>query len=72
MIYQSQNVKVDKLVLVGGGAMLPGISDYFSDLKVGVELGNPLKLVAYSKELEPLIKRYTLNLAVAIGLGLRK
>ncbi len=71
-IYQSQNVKVDKLILVGGGAMLPGISEYFSDLKVNVELGNPLKLIAFSKELEPVLKRYTLNLAVAIGLGLRK
>lgn len=71
-IYQSQNVKVDKIILVGGGALLPGISDYFSDLKILVELGNPLKSVAFAKELEPIVKRYTLNLAIAIGLGLRK
>ncbi len=72
MIYQSQNVKVDKLVLVGGGAFLPGISDFFSDLKVKVESGNPLKNIAFSKEVEPILKRYNLNLAIAIGLGLRK
>lgn len=71
-IYQSQNVRVDKIMLVGGGALLPGIVDFFSDLKVQVELGNPLKSVGFAKELEPVLNRYTLNLAIAIGLGLRK
>jgi type IV pilus assembly protein PilM len=72
MIYQSQNVKVDKIVLVGGAALLPGITEYFGDLKVAVELGNPFMSVGFSKDLEPILKRYTLNLAIAIGLGLRK
>ncbi|MBL8029781.1 MAG: type IV pilus assembly protein PilM [Candidatus Doudnabacteria bacterium] len=72
MIYQSQNVRVDKLVLVGGGAFLPGISDFFSDLKVKVELGNPLKNIAFSQDVESILKRYNLNLAIAIGLALRK
>ena len=26
--------KVDKIILVGGGANLPGITEYFEDLKV--------------------------------------
>ena len=71
-IYQSQNVKVDKVVLIGGGALLPGITDFFQDLKVQVELGDPLVSLAFPKDIEPVVKRYTLNLAIAIGLGLRK
>jgi type IV pilus assembly protein PilM len=70
-IYQSQNVAVDKILLVGGGASLPGIVGFFEDLKVNVELGNPFQSVAYSKSLEPLLKRYALSLPIAIGLALR-
>jgi type IV pilus assembly protein PilM len=71
-IYQSQNVKVDKILLVGGGSNLPGIVEYFGDLKVNVELGNPLQAIAYKKNLEPILKRYALSLPVAVGLALRK
>ncbi len=70
-IYESQNVRVEKVLLVGGGANLPGIVDFFQDLRMQVELGDPLKTVAYSKELEKLLKRYELSLPIAIGLALR-
>lgn len=71
-IYQSQSVKVDKIILVGGGANLPGIASYFEDLNVEVSLGNPLLAVAYNKNLETILKRYALSLPIAIGLALRK
>lgn len=71
MIYQSHNVKVDKIVLVGGGSNLPGLVNFFEDLNVAVELGNPLAAVGYSKSLEPVLKRYALSLPIAIGLALR-
>lgn len=70
-IYQFQNVSVDKILLVGGGANLPGIVGFFEDLKVPVELGSPLKAVAYSQNLEPVLRRYALSLPIAIGLALR-
>jgi type IV pilus assembly protein PilM len=70
-IYRSQNIDVGKILLVGGGANLPGIVGFFEDLKVGVELGNPLQSVAYGKSLEPVLKRYALSLPIAIGLALR-
>jgi len=70
-IYQAQNIKVNKIILVGGGANLPGITTFFEDLKIPVELGNPLKAVSYSQNLEPIFKRYSLSLPVAIGLALR-
>lgn len=71
-IYQSQNVKVDKVILVGGGALLPGIVQFFQDLNVKVEMGNSVRSIAYSKDLEHILSRYSLNLAIAIGLALRK
>ncbi len=70
-IYQSQILKVDKILLVGGGSNLPGIVEFFSDLGIVAELGDPLKTVGYSKTLEPVLKRYALSLPIAIGLALR-
>ena len=42
-----------------------------TDLKIKVELGNPLSAVGYSQSLEPIIKRNALSLSIAIGLALR-
>ena len=71
-IYQSQKVNVEKVLLVGGGANLPGIAGFFEDLNIKVELGNPLASVGYSQSLEPILKRYALSLPIAIGLALRQ
>ncbi len=70
-LYQSQNVKVEKILLVGGGANMPGIVGFFEDLNIKVELGNPLGVLGYSSDLEPVLKRYALSLPIAIGLALR-
>jgi type IV pilus assembly protein PilM len=70
-IYQSHNIKVDRILLVGGGANLPGIVEYFADLGIQTELGDALKTVGYSQSLVPILKRYKLSLPIAIGLGLR-
>lgn len=70
-IYASQNVALEKILLVGGGANLPGLTGFFEDLKLPVEMGNPLKSVAFSQNLEPVLKRYSLSLPIAIGLALR-
>jgi type IV pilus assembly protein PilM len=67
----SQGLSMEKIILVGGGANLPGLVDFFNDLKVSVELGDPLKAVGYSKDLEAVLKRYSLSLPIAIGLALR-
>jgi len=71
VIYQSHNIQVDKILLVGGGANLPGIVSFFEDLKVPVELGKPLQTVGYSQDLEQVLQRYALSLPTAIGLALR-
>ncbi len=71
-IYETQEVKIEKILLVGGGANLPGIADFFGDLGIKVELGNPLQATAYSQNVESVLKRYALSLPIAIGLALRK
>jgi len=70
-IYQSHNIKVDKILLVGGGANLPGMVEYFKDLEIPTELGDPLKTVGYSQAVDSVLKRYALSLPIAIGLALR-
>lgn len=70
-IYQSRNVKVDKIILVGGGANLPGIVSFFEELQVKVELGNPLSTIGYKESLKPVLERHALSLSIAIGLALR-
>lgn len=70
-IYKARNIFVHKILLVGGGANTPGLADFFSDLGAPVELGNPLKKVVYSESVEPVLKRFSLHLPVAIGLALR-
>ncbi len=71
-IYQTRNVNLEKIIFVGGASNLPGLIEYFSDLQIPAEMGDPLKAVAYSEAIAPILKRYTPSLSVAIGLGLRK
>lgn len=70
-IYQSHSLKIDEIILVGGGAQLPGIVEFFKDLGIVTSLGKPLDKVSYSEAAEPLLKRFSLQLPIAIGLALR-
>lgn len=70
-IYQARNISVDKITMVGGGASLPGLTNFFADLGPTIELGNPLQAVVYPDAVAPVLKRYSLHLPVAIGLALR-
>lgn len=70
-IYQSHNIHIDNIVMVGGGSQLPGITQAFSDLGLPVSLGDPLQNLAYPKAGEPLLQRFSLQLPIAIGLALR-
>lgn len=71
-VYATRLVPVKQLIIVGGGAQLPGITKYFGDLGVPVVHGSPLGGVVYDSAAEDIIKRYTLQLPVAIGLALRQ
>ncbi|HMQ01692.1 MAG TPA: type IV pilus assembly protein PilM [Candidatus Doudnabacteria bacterium] len=71
-IYKSHSVNVDRLVLVGGGAQMPGLQEYFAELAPTVSYGNSLSHLSYPAEVEPVLMRYSMQLPVAIGLALRK
>lgn len=69
-IYRASGVEVEKILITGGGSMLPGLVDFFSETGVAVEIADPLSKVSYPKEVAPVLKRYGPHLAVAIGLAL--
>jgi type IV pilus assembly protein PilM len=71
-IYKSHNVLVDRIVLVGGGAALPGITDFFKDLGAPVILGDPLAHISYPESVKTILQRYSLHLSIAVGLAMRQ
>ena len=72
-IYSANNVNTDRIVLVGGGAQLPGILEYFqNELSVKTVLGNSLAQVNYDDAVKSIISRYSLHLTIAVGLAIRE
>jgi type IV pilus assembly protein PilM len=70
-ICQARGKKFDKILIVGGGANLPGLNEFFSDMGPKVINGDPLSRLTFNPELKTLLAQYAGNLAVAIGLALR-
>lgn len=70
-IYRARNKSFERIVLVGGGANLPGFADYLSDLGPKVVQGDPLSQITYNAALSPILHQYSASLSVAIGLALR-
>ncbi|MEW5805611.1 MAG: type IV pilus assembly protein PilM [Patescibacteria group bacterium] len=64
--------EVKKAILCGGGALPPGIKDYFQkELGMPVELGNPFARVSYAPDLEPVLKEIKAQFSPAVGAGLK-
>ncbi len=64
--------KVEKLILVGGGANLLGIEKYFGN-EIGLTVTAPLTFAnfEYNPEIEPAIRGLTRQLSIAVGLAKR-
>lgn len=72
-IYKAHNISPDRIVLVGGGAQLPGIAEYFSrELGIPALTGDPFAGIAYNESIKPILSRFSLHLSVAAGLAMRK
>lgn len=76
-IYQSQESvkgrKVEKVILTGGGALLPNFAEYLSGaLNMRTYLGNPWARVIYPEELKPILDQIGSKFSVAIGLAMRE
>lgn len=72
-LYKTHDVVADRIVLVGGGAQLPGIVEYFTQ-ETGIQavVGNPTSQISFDQNISPILSRYALLLPIAIGLGLRQ
>jgi type IV pilus assembly protein PilM len=64
--------EVEKIILAGGGARLPGLLQYFQNyFKKEVEIAHPFKKVYFPPILEETLKEIGPSFAIAVGLALR-
>lgn len=69
---QKENRRISKAVLIGGGANLKGLSDYWSrGLAIQTTVGNPWKGLSYPQKLEGVLTEIGPRFGVAVGLALR-
>lgn len=73
-LYQSQGgSQVEKIVLAGGSAWLPNITQYLSSvLGLKVFIGDPWARVMYPMDLQPVLQQVGPRLAVSVGLAMRE
>lgn len=69
---QKEKHGIEKSVLIGGGANLKGLPEYWGKA-VGIQalIGNPWKDVTYPKQLEQMLKTIGPRYGVCVGLALR-
>jgi type IV pilus assembly protein PilM len=71
-LFESRGQKIDKIIITGGGSRLPSLKEYLTALGKPVVSANPWTRVLYPEKLKPVIEPLGLNLAVAMGLAMRK
>ncbi len=70
--YKKEGKEINKVVLTGGMAFLPGLKDYFSsELKKEVGILNPFSNLSYPLVLEQTLKEKAPIYAVAVGAALK-
>lgn len=72
-LFNSSNIeKVEKIILSGGGSLLPNFAQSLEDqLNIKVIIGDPWFRVSYPAELKPVLDEIGPRLSVALGLALR-
>lgn len=69
---QKSSNKIVKSVLIGGGANLPGLSDYWSrKFKMETSIGDPWKGLSYPATIGTVLEKNGPRFGVAVGLALR-
>ncbi len=69
---QKESKKISKSILIGGGANLPGLPEYWAkELGVQTTIGDPWKGLTYPANIEPMLKEIGPRFGVAAGLALR-
>ena len=69
--YQTEKKEVQKIILAGGSALLPGMVDYFiEETKKQVEIASPFSDIYYPPILEETLKPMGPSYAIAVGAAL--
>jgi len=69
---QQGSNKIVKSILIGGGAKLPGLSEYWSkEFSMDTSVGDPWKGLSYPATLETVLQKIGPRFGVAVGLALR-
>lgn len=69
---QKESKKISRSILIGGGANLVGLPEYWSrQLGTQTTIGDPWKGLAYPATIEPMLKEIGPRFGVAAGLALR-
>ncbi len=64
--------RIDKLILTGGSAQLPGLSDFLTQtMNVNAYLGDPWARVIYPTDLRPILDEVGSRFGVSIGCAMR-
>ncbi|MFA5124523.1 MAG: type IV pilus assembly protein PilM [Patescibacteria group bacterium] len=73
-LYQdSNNTKIDKLILTGGTALLGHLPGYLSNtFNINTVIGDPWARVVYPVDLKPILDRVGARFAVPVGLAMRE
>jgi len=70
--YFKEGKEIEKIILAGGSALLPGLLQYFQDyFKKEVEIANPFLKIFYPPILEESLREIGPAYAIAVGMALR-
>ena len=70
--YRTEAKRVEKVILAGGTALLPGLKDYFADqFDKETEIADPFADLFYPPALEEKIKKIGPSFAIAAGMALK-
>lgn len=74
LYFYKSNKKVERIILCGGSALLPGLVEYFSkNLNLPVSIGDPWGRINYdSPDLGPVLKELAPSFSIAVGLAMRE
>ncbi len=71
-LYLEDKERVNKVILTGGAAVLPGVADAFSrELDLPVEIANPFLDIALPPTLQETLQKLGPGFTIAVGMALR-
>ena len=72
LYFSKTNKKVEKLIIYGGAAKMPGFSQYLSKgLGIDALIGNPFSKIVYDEKLNPIMEEIGHEFTIAAGLALK-